>query len=84
MNIFLGGECQVQGVGRRMTNNINVQRLIVLFNSLRLAGIVDYSIGKHRFEEQLNMALWATIYGRAITYPTYRRPLSIFHKKAFI
>jgi hypothetical protein len=57
MNIFLGGECQVQGAGRRMLNNINVPRLITLFNSLHLAGMMDYSIGKHKFEGQLNVAL---------------------------
>jgi hypothetical protein len=40
-----------------MLNNINVPRLLTLFNSLHLAGMMDYSIGKHKFEGQLNMAL---------------------------
>jgi hypothetical protein len=54
--IYLGGEIQISGVYRNMPINPNNDFLTVL-NSLSLSGSMDYQLGKHHLEAQVNFAV---------------------------
>jgi hypothetical protein len=54
--IYLGGEMHINGVYRNMPVNPNNDFLTIL-NSLNISGSMDYQLGKHHLEAQINLTV---------------------------
>jgi hypothetical protein len=56
LNLYVGGELRFSGANRTMPQGLNNESTVIL-SSLNASSLVDYAVGKHRFDAQLSLAV---------------------------